>query len=197
MRRVFVLQSLAPQISFRICANLVLDATIEVIIEAAGFNNSLAGYDNCKNAYNYRSSGGHNATREWYNIYLQNATSRFQSMISGYDWTVADTYAAQTMCPYETVRYTITSPTSHELTYYRLLTDTVSSAIFSHMMNGLHLNILLISPLPEALHFNPLPVEQSVLDMFRKLLLVCRTIPLGTRVPRSILLLTITPLPFP
>ena len=27
-------------------------------------------------------------------------------MIEGLDWTVEDTYAAQTMCPYETVCYT-------------------------------------------------------------------------------------------
>jgi histidine phosphatase superfamily protein (branch 2) len=81
------------------------NATIEVIIEANGFNNSLAGYDNCKNSNNYRSAGGVNATAEWVAIYLQNATTRFQSMIQGIDWTLADTYAAQIMCPYETVAY--------------------------------------------------------------------------------------------
>ena len=81
------------------------NATIEVIIEDNGFNNSLAGYDNCKNSNNYRSAGGFNATAEWVAIYLQNATTRFQSMIHGIDWTLADTYAAQTMCPYETVAY--------------------------------------------------------------------------------------------
>lgn len=26
-------------------------------------------------------------------------------MIDGYDWTIEDTYAAQTLCPYETVAY--------------------------------------------------------------------------------------------
>ncbi|KIN04795.1 hypothetical protein OIDMADRAFT_157125 [Oidiodendron maius Zn] len=81
------------------------NATIEVIIEENGFNNSLAGYDNCYNSNNYRSAGGNNATREWVNVYLQEATKRFQSMIEGFDWTVEDTYAAQTMCPYETIAY--------------------------------------------------------------------------------------------
>jgi hypothetical protein len=76
-----------------------------VILEENGFNNSLAGYDNCNNSNNYRSAGGYNATREWVNVYLQDATKRFQSMIEGLDWTVEDTYAAQTMCPYETVCY--------------------------------------------------------------------------------------------
>lgn len=31
------------------------------------------------------------------------ATARLSSMIQGYDWTIEDTYAAQNMCPYETV----------------------------------------------------------------------------------------------
>lgn len=31
------------------------------------------------------------------------ATSRFQSSLEGIEWDVMDTYAAQTMCPYETV----------------------------------------------------------------------------------------------
>jgi len=81
------------------------NATIEVIIEAQGFNNSLAGYDNCKNANTYRNMGGINATNEWVGIYLQNATKRFQSMVENFEWTIEDTYAAQTMCPYETVAY--------------------------------------------------------------------------------------------
>jgi hypothetical protein len=83
------------------------NATIEMIIEQSGFNNSLAGYDNCANSNNYRSAGGTNATIQWVSTYLQNATARFQRLIPGFDWTIADTYAAQTLCPYETV-----SPTS-------------------------------------------------------------------------------------
>jgi hypothetical protein len=67
------------------------NATIELIIEQQGFNN------------NYRSAGGRNATIQWASIYLQNATARFQALIPGFDWTIADTYAAQTLCPYETV----------------------------------------------------------------------------------------------
>lgn len=82
------------------------NATIEVIIESAGFNNSLAGYNNCVNSNNYRSQGGINATLAWVDTYLQNATARFQAMISPeFNWTVGDTYAAQNMCPYETVAY--------------------------------------------------------------------------------------------
>lgn len=80
------------------------NATIEVIIESQGFNNSLAGYDNCNNANNFRNSGGVNATAEWVNIYLKDATERLKKDIQGFEWTIEDTYAAQNMCPYETVR---------------------------------------------------------------------------------------------
>jgi hypothetical protein len=79
------------------------NATIEVIIEDFGFNNSLAGYDNCQNANLPVSAGGNNATAIWASIYLKDATERLRSMIKGYDWTVEDTYAAQGLCPYETV----------------------------------------------------------------------------------------------
>lgn len=78
------------------------NATIEVIIEEQGFNNSLAGSLACPNSH---KEGGVNATAVWVAQYLQNATARLNSMIEGYDWTTEDTYAAQTMCPYETVSY--------------------------------------------------------------------------------------------
>ncbi|CAD6441603.1 8926fcdd-b63d-483b-9cd4-31b3012d394b [Sclerotinia trifoliorum] len=82
------------------------NATIEVIIESQGYNNSLAGYDNCPNSNNYRSAGGSNASDQWVAVYLKDATTRFQSMVSPeFNWTVTDTYAAQTLCPYETVAF--------------------------------------------------------------------------------------------
>jgi Histidine phosphatase superfamily (branch 2) len=80
------------------------NATIEVIIEGDGFNNSLAGYDNCNNSNLPVNAGGYNASATWFDRYLRNATERLRDMISGYDWTVEDTYAAQSLCPYETVR---------------------------------------------------------------------------------------------
>ncbi|RDW64754.1 putative 3-phytase A [Coleophoma cylindrospora] len=81
------------------------NATIEVIIESPGFNNSLAGYYGCKNARLGVNRGGENASVEWMSTYLEDATTRFKSHIEGIEWTVFDTYAAQTMCPYETVAY--------------------------------------------------------------------------------------------
>lgn len=46
------------------------NATLELIIEEAGFNNSLAGYLNCPNAN--EESGGKKARTAWVNVYLQN-----------------------------------------------------------------------------------------------------------------------------
>ncbi|KAI6783807.1 3-phytase A [Emericellopsis cladophorae] len=79
------------------------NATIEVIIEDGGFNNSLAGSLNCPNAY-AKSTGGE-AQKTWVEIYLKDAVARFNSMTSGFEWTTDDVYAAQNMCPYETVAY--------------------------------------------------------------------------------------------
>ncbi|PSS03648.1 3-phytase A precursor [Coniella lustricola] len=78
------------------------NATIEVIIEAAGFNNSLAGSKACPNT---AKESGAQAVAEWTKVYLQEATTRLGAMVQGYEWTVQDTYAAQSMCPYETIAY--------------------------------------------------------------------------------------------
>ncbi|ROW18131.1 hypothetical protein VPNG_00096 [Cytospora leucostoma] len=79
------------------------NATIEVIIEARGFNNSLAGSAGCPNSRN--DTGGQEMAAEWSRIYLQKANARLSSFVQGYDWTIEDTYAAQALCPYETVAY--------------------------------------------------------------------------------------------
>ena len=79
------------------------NATLEVIIEGSNFNDSLAGYDNCNNSNTFVSAGGANASAIWENIYLQNATQRLKALAGGYNWTLSDTYNAQTICPYETV----------------------------------------------------------------------------------------------
>ena len=79
------------------------NATIEVIIEERNFNNSLAGSLNCPNANKAR--GGQDAATKWVVNYLANATERLSSLVKGHEWTIGDTYAAQTMCPYETVAY--------------------------------------------------------------------------------------------
>ncbi|TIA19408.1 phosphoglycerate mutase-like protein [Aureobasidium pullulans] len=69
------------------------------------WNNSLAGYYNCNNSNNYRSAGGNNATIEWYEMYLADATARLQKLAPGFGWTPKDSYDAQSLCAYETVAY--------------------------------------------------------------------------------------------
>ena len=83
----------------------VQNATLETIIEQPFYNNTLAGYFQCNNSNNFRSAGGANASASWAQIYLKNATARFRNQSGNYNWTVSDTYNAQTLCPYETVAY--------------------------------------------------------------------------------------------
>ncbi|KAI1068007.1 hypothetical protein LB507_004726 [Fusarium sp. FIESC RH6] len=78
------------------------NATIEVIIEAPGFNNSLAGNLNCPNA---EKADYVTPVATWYKKYLKDATDRFNNMTEGFTWTADDVWAAQNMCPYETVAY--------------------------------------------------------------------------------------------
>ncbi len=79
------------------------NATLEVFIEEVGFNTSLSSFLICENAKLPVNGGGRNASVIWRSIYLADATRRLQNLITGYNWTVEDTYAAQTLCPYETV----------------------------------------------------------------------------------------------
>ncbi|EGU78833.1 hypothetical protein FOXB_10655 [Fusarium oxysporum f. sp. conglutinans Fo5176] len=78
------------------------NATIEVIIEAPGFNNSLAGGLNCPNS---DKADYVTPVAAWYEKYLKDATARFNNVTKGFTWTPADVWAAQNMCPYETVAY--------------------------------------------------------------------------------------------
>lgn len=76
---------------------------IEGFSNTERWNNSLAGYDNCVNSNLAVNRGGTNASAEWVQIYLQNATARINALIDGVDFTVEDIYAMQTTCPYEYV----------------------------------------------------------------------------------------------
>lgn len=68
------------------------NATLEVIIEGSGFNNSLAGYDNCNNSNKAVAAGGTNASTEWVSTYLTNATHRFQELTENFTWNTSDIY---------------------------------------------------------------------------------------------------------
>ncbi|KAI4148053.1 MAG: hypothetical protein L6R39_002912 [Caloplaca ligustica] len=81
------------------------NATLELIIEEQGFNNSLAGYFQCNNSNKAVNQGGTNASMVWENIYLQNATKRLQAFSPNFKLNVSDVYNMQTLCPYETVAF--------------------------------------------------------------------------------------------
>lgn len=68
------------------------NVTLEVIIEGDGFNNSLAGYDNCNNSNLAVAQGGTNASVIWQKSYLQNAVNRFQKLSGGFQWNISDVY---------------------------------------------------------------------------------------------------------
>jgi len=80
-----------------------VNATLELIIDDTPFNNSLAGYNACPNNNNNETSAGEDAEAQWVEIYTANATSRFNAMSSGFNWTAEDIYDAQELCAYETV----------------------------------------------------------------------------------------------
>ncbi|EGO05200.1 hypothetical protein SERLA73DRAFT_174197 [Serpula lacrymans var. lacrymans S7.3] len=75
-----------------------------IIIEADGFNNTLAPYDTCNNS-NSDAIGYYGSTQsdKWANIYLQSALTRLQPMIQGVNLTISDLGSMQEMCAYETV----------------------------------------------------------------------------------------------
>ncbi|KAJ3728872.1 histidine phosphatase superfamily [Lentinula raphanica] len=72
-------------------------------IEQQGFNNTLAPYDQCPNANNDISGLGSQATSAWNNVYLVDAQKRLAPFLPGFNLTISDLSAMQTLCPYETV----------------------------------------------------------------------------------------------
>ncbi|KAH7912604.1 histidine phosphatase superfamily [Hygrophoropsis aurantiaca] len=76
----------------------------EIIIEADGFNNTLAPYGTCSNS-NVENIGyyGDGQSAKWAAIYLQKALKRLQPMIQGYNLTITDLGNMQDLCAYETV----------------------------------------------------------------------------------------------
>jgi hypothetical protein len=79
------------------------NATLELIIEGDGFNNSLAGYYQCPNSHKEASGGGKKATYQYVDIYLADAAKRFNLWSDDFVWTPTDAFAAQMLCAYETV----------------------------------------------------------------------------------------------
>lgn len=72
-----------------------------LIVEATGFNNTLAGYDTCNNSNNAIGSIGSPVVAEWQGIYLAGALARFNSQLEGLNLTISDVYTLQQICSYE------------------------------------------------------------------------------------------------
>ncbi|CCM03468.1 uncharacterized protein FIBRA_05601 [Fibroporia radiculosa] len=73
------------------------------IIEAPGFNNTLAPYMNCPNAFGKHFLTGIYAAGNWSELYLAETVPRLQEYIKGYTLTVKDVSWMQETCAYETV----------------------------------------------------------------------------------------------
>ena len=78
---------------------------LEFILEGTNFNDSLAGYFTCNNSNLNVSATGNTAVTQWTGIYLANATARLKAQSGNYNWTVSDSYNAQSLCAYESVAF--------------------------------------------------------------------------------------------
>lgn len=81
------------------------NATIEAVVEAAGFNGSASAYGQCPNCVKPLSNTASDAVDRWMNIYLHGATRRLRQHVHGYNFTVEDLYNMQQLCSYETVAF--------------------------------------------------------------------------------------------
>ncbi|KAI9714359.1 MAG: hypothetical protein M1820_000320 [Bogoriella megaspora] len=79
------------------------NATLELVIEQNGYNNSMAGYFQCNNSNEAVSEGGNTALAQWASVYLANATARLAPLAPGLNLNVTDIYNMQSLCAYETV----------------------------------------------------------------------------------------------
>lgn len=72
------------------------------MIDLEGYNNTLAGNKGCPNGRKGREIG-YNATNDWKERHLADATARLREQSGNYNWIVNDSVYAQSMCSYETV----------------------------------------------------------------------------------------------
>ncbi|KAG1849295.1 phosphoglycerate mutase-like protein [Suillus subalutaceus] len=76
----------------------------QIMIEAEGFNNTLAPYRSCAN--NDVPSGGYRGqpyADAWKAVYLKDTVPRLQQYLDGFELDVEDVYAMQELCAFESV----------------------------------------------------------------------------------------------
>lgn len=76
---------------------------LEVMIEAPGFNCTLAPWQVCKAENHTGNTQLPSKLAQWDSVFLADAHSRLSEQISGYDLTFRDTALMMEMCAYETV----------------------------------------------------------------------------------------------
>ncbi|EPQ60548.1 phosphoglycerate mutase-like protein [Gloeophyllum trabeum ATCC 11539] len=74
-----------------------------IIIEASGYNNTLAPSNACPNNNGPIGSIGDSLENDWIAIYLTPALERISPFLPGLNLTVSDIYSMQQLCAYETV----------------------------------------------------------------------------------------------
>ncbi|OAX39485.1 phosphoglycerate mutase-like protein [Rhizopogon vinicolor AM-OR11-026] len=76
----------------------------QIMIEAKGFNNTLAPYRCCaNNDIPHRGYRGEPYANAWKALYLRDAVPRLQTYIDGLELNIEDVYAMQELCAFETV----------------------------------------------------------------------------------------------
>jgi hypothetical protein len=80
------------------------NANLLAIIEEVGYNNSLFSTNVCPNAWKTFSGPFYTEpTDKWKKTYLEKRTQKLRELSGDYNWTVRDSWNAQTLCAYETV----------------------------------------------------------------------------------------------
>lgn len=75
-------------------------------VEKPGINNTLAGYFSCPNSKNSSYVTGSKRMSEWVQVYMQDAATRLQTLLPGYqNLTAVDAFYMQQLCAHETAAY--------------------------------------------------------------------------------------------
>lgn len=77
-----------------------------ILIESKHFNNSLAPYYVCPNSNKPGITDlGSKVSKQWVEIYLKDATKRFNELIEGFQFNSSDLHTMQQVCSYETIAF--------------------------------------------------------------------------------------------
>jgi len=78
------------------------EVNIEIVVEAAGFNDTGAPYEVCRNSNNYRGSLGSAVANNFSNTAFAGTVKRLQSYLNGINITATDVLSMLELCAFET-----------------------------------------------------------------------------------------------